>query len=162
MKVIEETVKKYQAEDGTKFDTKHDCLNYEEAAKYSSYYIKIDRAVEFDVTEEHLKLVKRCNIDWMFLGQDPSIGNFYQDTKRPYGNSDFLMDIVEILGIEPEHFDEKDPDEKWLSKDQEYYCFCRNIDMKVVMQILCSNLSIRAGRYERKPYTRTWSFCPNP
>ena len=50
----------------------------------------------FDITEDHLTLLQRMYVRWEY-GEwgSPTISN-----KRPYGNSDVLSDIQEILGWE--------------------------------------------------------------
>jgi hypothetical protein len=51
---------------------------------------------EFTVTEDHLKLLRRAYIGW----DDCEFGAPGIDPKRPYGNSDVIGDIAEILGEE--------------------------------------------------------------
>lgn len=49
----------------------------------------------FKLTEEHIKLLKRANVIW----DDCEFGAPGMDPKRPYGNSDVIGDMAEILGI---------------------------------------------------------------
>lgn len=59
-------------------------------------------AESFEVTEQHLTLLRHAYVDWdhMEFGA-PAI-----NPKRPYGNSGVYADIGELLGIEPENDDE--------------------------------------------------------
>jgi hypothetical protein len=157
MQVIEEIVKIYQAKDGTKFKDKGECQTYEKGIPYGNYYAKLSNLKTFEVTENHLKLIKRNVIEWVFHRDDYNAGHFYQDTKRPYGNSDWVGDIAEILGIEPDCSNPNDEDEKWFSESLEYFLVCHHIDMRIVMEILCQNLSIHKGKYERENvYSSDW------
>lgn len=53
---------------------------------------------EFEVTFEHLLLLRATWVDWNYAEFGaPSI-----DPKRPYGNSAVLDDIAELLGIDRE------------------------------------------------------------
>ena len=69
-----------------------------------TYYRKMRLVTEFTVTEEHLKLLRRAYVGW-----DPcEFGAPAIDCKRPYGNSDVISDIGEILGYERVHWDPDD------------------------------------------------------
>lgn len=50
--------------------------------------------LRFKLTEEHLKLLRRANVGW----NDAEAGAPGLDPKRPYGNSDVISDVIEILG----------------------------------------------------------------
>lgn len=47
------------------------------------------------VTEDHLKLLTRMDFDW---DDECEFGGVASDFKRPFGNSDVLGDVREILG----------------------------------------------------------------
>ena len=49
---------------------------------------------EFELTEQHIKLLSNAIIGW----QDCEFGAPEIDPKRPYGNSSVLLDIAELLG----------------------------------------------------------------
>jgi len=49
---------------------------------------------EFVVKEEHIKLLKRAYVSW----DDCEFGAPAIDCKRPYGNSNVISDIMDILG----------------------------------------------------------------
>jgi len=50
----------------------------------------------FEVKKEHLALLKRMCVGW----QNCEFGALEIDPKRPYGNSDVLQDMIEIIGME--------------------------------------------------------------
>ena len=159
MQVIEEKVKVYQAKDGTKFKDRYECEQHEKGIPYGNYYVKLSNMKEFEVTDNHLKLIKRNQIEWVFFRDRYNAGHFYQDCKRPYGNSDWVGDIAEILGIEADCRSEDDFEDKWFSESLEYFLVCHHIDMRIVMEILCQNLSIRKGKYKRDSiYGGEWVY----
>jgi hypothetical protein len=51
---------------------------------------------KFELTKEHIALLREMNVDWDYSsGGAPCI-----DSKRPYGNKDYLGDIANIIGEE--------------------------------------------------------------
>ena len=60
-----------------------------------SVYDKIRNVTEFTVTDEHLKLLRGAYVGW----DDCEFGAPAIDCKRPYGNSDVIADIAEILEV---------------------------------------------------------------
>ena len=53
------------------------------------------KEIIFEVKREHLALLKQMCVGW----QDCEFGAPEIDPKRPYGNSDVLQDMIEILGV---------------------------------------------------------------
>lgn len=96
----------------------------------------------FEVTEDHLKLVKRMYWDWDDSGYDgaPAVG-----LKRPYGNSDVTGDIVEILGWDTpwEQYDGY-PDDETIDRALRIHR-----EMVTVLQIATATLSWEPGMYEK-------------
>ena len=134
-------------------------VHHEKELPYSAHYTKLNNCLTFEVTKNHLKLIKRNVIEWSFFSNDYCEGYFYQDMKRPYGNSAWIEDIGEILGIKPDRFDPNDKDDKWYSVALQLELVKYHIDMKIVMQILCVNLSIKAGTYKRSvSYDWDWKL----
>jgi hypothetical protein len=104
-----------------------------------------ERCVEFVITENHLKLLKRMNVDWSAdeFGV-PSI-----DPKRPYGDSSVIRSLAEILGIESLR-----SDDFILTEAQENDLLQLHEEMITVLQICLCTLSFEAGRYiKRDEYT---------
>lgn len=159
MEIVEQTIKKYKTKDGIVFNDRQDAIMHEKGIPYGKHYMKINNSTEFVVTENHLKLLPRVQIGWHFEPKNYNLGHFYQDVVRPYGNSDWIGDIAEIIGVAPDMQNPNDEDDKWFSESLEFFLVCHHIDMMVVMEILCQNLSIVAGTYKRySPYGGKWEL----
>jgi hypothetical protein len=106
---------------------------------------------EIIVTADHLKLLKRAYVGW----ESSEFGAPGMDSKRPYGNSDVIGDIGEIL--------------EWVKEDDDEWSF-RQIeaankihrDMESVLQILIvyADKGIKTGRYRMrdKYFVHSWEF----
>lgn len=103
----------------------------------------------FEVTRDHIKLVKRLIIEWNdrtdFRPGVPTING-----KRPYGNSDVIEDIAEIINLD--FYDR----EKGLTAQQEKYCLKLHMDMETVLQIVLSTGAFKSGEYECDEYSVEW------
>lgn len=100
----------------------------------------------FEVTQDHLKLLKRLQFGY---DEYTEFGAPEVDPKRPYGNSDVYEDIAEILGIEPvsdDYWDEEFTDE------QKAYMLKVHKEMEHVLQILVRHNSLGTGTYTRRNY----------
>ena len=113
----------------------------------------------FTVTEEHLKLLRRAEVRW----DDSEYGAPAIDSKRPYGNSDVVLDILEILGLDKgtvtiggvtTEIDISDMDEP----PEHLVAHCNKLHQETlaVLQIALSTGSFAAGTYEAKPYSNEW------
>ena len=100
--------------------------------------------VQFVVDSNHLKLLKRMCVSW----NNDENGAPEIDCKRPYGNSNVVEDIAEILG-----WGYDDEDEEMYERAMEIHC-----EMEVVLQILLYNLSIQEGTYEKHAYGINWKL----
>lgn len=98
----------------------------------------------FNVTEEHVKLLKKAYVDW----NDCEWGAPSIDPKRPYGDSYVMGSMGEILGIEPmeDDGDFKPEDEKYMMK--------LHRELETVLQIFLRQGSMIVGTYTRK---NAWS-----
>ena len=158
MKEIIEKITIYETSDKQKFKTHEEAVKHEKFIPYGKHYMMLDQCKSFTVTENHLKLIKRANIQFVFKEEGPYYSYFYQDGKRPYGNSDFVGDIAEIIGVEPD-CQGKDEDEKWFSDELELTLIKHHVDLKIVMAILCANCSIQPGTYTRESvYSDEWTI----
>jgi hypothetical protein len=99
---------------------------------------------EFEVTEDHLKLVKRMFWSWDDSGYEgaPAVG-----LKRPYGNSDVVSDIVEILGM-PTVVDRWG--EQNFTDDVADEAMRIHREMDTVLQIATATLSFEPGAYRKR------------
>jgi len=103
----------------------------------------------FTVTEEHIKLFKKAHVAW-----DPAeFGAPGINPKKPYGNSNVLENIAEIIGLEL--FEDED-NEKHLSKEQGLICRRLHTELETALQILLSNCPIETGKYECDKYHINW------
>ena len=112
-----------------------------------------ENVTEFKVTEEHLKLLKEMFVEWNYdeFGA-PSI-----DPKRPFGNSAVESDMLDILGIdygEDSYEYLENNDELRIKVDKLYK------DLKICLQILVNDLSIKVGKYKRtnEYNAKTWVY----
>ena len=114
-----------------------------------SVYDKIRNVTEFTVTDEHLKLLRRAYVGW----DDCEFGAPAIDCKRPYGNSDVIADIAEILEV---------PDDQWRDEDEDAFpdaeeAFTKlHAETAIVLQIALATGEFRPGRYVREKYGRNW------
>lgn len=130
--------------------------------------------IVFEVKPEHLLLMRRFCVGW----NDCEFGAPEIDPKRPYGNSDVLQDMLEILGLKEikrgickfELFGVK-----YLLKGQDKY----NIDlededvlvavlnglhkeMKTALQICLVTGAFKVGKYQCEEYgTLEWKEVIN-
>lgn len=105
----------------------------------------------FTVTEDHLKCLRRLNI---YDNDGPEI-----DGKRPFGNSDYRGDILEILG--EEKTESADGEGFWTKAQGEradkVWC-----ELGLALQIALCTASFETGTYEQQsPYhNRSWEKLP--
>ncbi len=107
-------------------------------------------AQEFMVTDQHLTLLRHAYVRW----EDIEFGAPAIDGKRPYGNSDVLGDIVEILFAEEARsrnpdMDEQDAYEAWQQRHEEELVRL-HAETGIVLQIALSTGEFRAGRYRKR------------
>ena len=104
----------------------------------------------FTVTDEHLRLLRRAYVAW----DDTEFGAPEIACKRPYGNSNVLGDIAEILGI---------PDSEWADEDMnplpdaEWRFLRLHVETAIALQIALVTGEFRAGGYTRdERWGRDW------
>lgn len=102
------------------------------------------RAAEFTVTGQHLKLLRRANVEW----DDIEFGAPCIDGKRPYGNGDVIGDIAEILGRDLPGGDYPENVEEALTK--------LHAETGIALQIALTTGEFREGRYVRDPLWSDW------
>lgn len=97
--------------------------------------------IEFTVTEEHLKLLRNAWVRW----DNVEFGAPGIDSKRPYGNSDVLGDIVDILGL-PET----------ATPDQIRWMMQLHVETSTVLQIALRTGVFETGTYVADKYSQDW------
>lgn len=155
MERIEKKIVVYKANDGREFERMMDCEVYEKQIKFRDYCSETEKKVIFEVTEKHLKLLKKCYIEYYFKNENDEKISFFQDFRRPYGSQDWYDDISKILEIEPS---ESNREYKWFSENQYFEMWKIHFELCICVQILCKNLEIKKGFYKREKYTRDWIF----
>ena len=105
----------------------------------------------FTVTEDHLKLLRKAYVDW----NDCEFGAPAIDCKRPYGNSDVIGDISEIIGIKPltnKH------GERFFTDQQYAVMEALHKETQTVLQIALLTGRFEAGTYVREPWPAGWKL----
>ena len=105
----------------------------------------------FTLTDRHLALLKRANVDW----DDGEFGAPAIDCKRPYGNSDVLDDLADILGLE--QFEDRHGDTH-LNREQEDLLVRLHRETQTALQIVLSRigLPVSPGTYAADQYDTFW------
>lgn len=96
---------------------------------------------KFTLKKEHILLLKNAYISW----QDCEFGAPEINPKRPYGNSDVMYDITEILGLE---LFEDCYGERHLSEEQADYIDNLHKETMQALQVILKNHNVEAGEYE--------------
>lgn len=103
----------------------------------------------FEVTLEHIKLIKQMNVGW----DRCEFGAPAIDPKRPYGNGDVLSDMMEILGEDPQGVD--DYGDPTYSDAQAGYYMQLHTSTQTALQIVLCTGSFEPGKYtQMRPYHR--------
>lgn len=126
-----------------------------ESAEHCCEKKKIDwtRVKSFELKQVHLDLLKRMYVDW----DDCEFGAPCIGCKRPYGNSDVLDDIAEIIKLKKK--DNWDFEEENWTEEAEDMMIDLHKQMQVVLQIVLCCLSFKLGWYEKtSEYGTDWKF----
>lgn len=106
---------------------------------------------EFTVTIRHLELLRRMWVGWNHV----EFGAPEIDPKRPYGNSDVLCDIAEII-FEPEIMSWDDETrEQWIG-NHEAELTLLHAETALALQICLRQGTFRSGRYLDEGWPRYW------
>lgn len=113
--------------------------------------MSVFKTIYFDLTEEHVKLIRQFNITWdgAYEGA-PAV-----DSKRPFGNSDLECDICEILEIEPVEHDNME-DETIYPKGTSDRVMKLYAELELALQVVLTAGSFEPGRYEAEEYHSNW------
>ncbi len=101
----------------------------------------------FTVTEDHLKLLSKMDVSWGSC----AFGAPAIDCKRPYGNSDILSDIAEVLDF-PYKADEYGE----FTEEQEQVMRKLHKETRRVLQIVLVTGKFETGKYEASEYGYDW------
>jgi hypothetical protein len=101
----------------------------------------------FELTDDHIKLLNRMNVDWNSSGYDgaPAI-----NVKRPYGNSSVVDDVYETIHGKEWDYEKRD------EMPEEIYKQMLEIhrETAIALQIVLCTKSFEPGTYEK---TSSWS-----
>jgi hypothetical protein len=97
--------------------------------------------MQFTITQNHLLLLNR-----FFINDYKDDNEIAVNTKRPFGNSDYLDDICEILGFKQV---EVNFQEMYLTKDLEYAGKIFS-ELATALQICLVRLKFEEGVFEKK------------
>lgn len=110
------------------------------------------KMTKFTLTQDHIKLLSKTYISW----NDCEYGAPEINPKRPYGNSDVIDDIAEILEIKGKECSNcGEPD--YSDKD---FAYMEQIhkELETALKIVLSNLpNVKLGEYEYDGYNE-WSL----
>lgn len=104
---------------------------------------------QFRVLPEHVTLLSNAYTSW----DDCEYGAASIDCKRPYGDSDVIGSIAELLKIAPDQPDEDEPYSDALVARLDRL----HRQTSVVLQILLHTGVLQTGEYERERYGGRWS-----
>ena len=118
----------------------------EQCEQYHKDLDSILHCTEFEITEQHLKLLQQQNVKFKRGGE---YGATEIDPKHPYGNSYVEGDILEHTGTKG---DIDDGDGSYsCSKELKKRLFRLHAETTVALQICMRFLKFETGKYERKP-----------
>ncbi len=102
----------------------------------------ISEVLRFTVTDEHLRLLRRAHVTW----DDAEFGAPEINPKRPYGNSNVLADIADILDVP---YSERNDEEMGPLPDAEWRFRRLHAETAIALQIALDTGEFRTGRYVR-------------
>ncbi len=103
---------------------------------------------EFEVTENHLKLLRNANIDWHRVGG----GSPGLDLKRPYGASNVYQSMAEIIRPDLDNHGEYGDYAETHADELERL----HAEVGLALEIVLRVGEFRAGRYRQDRYCSNW------
>ena len=151
---------------GKEYNNKRDAENCEYKDKKKKEMENIERTTKFTITENHLKLMKHLVVEW----DDCEFGAPCIDCKRPYGNSDVIDDMAEIIGIKKNKstIDYDNEEEEEYGNIEDYFSEAEwkdevydkmdvlHKEMQIVLQIIFVLGKIEAGDYVKEDEYQSW------
>lgn len=109
---------------------------------------------KFELRPEHVKLLRATHITWY----DVETGAPAIDGKRPYGNSDVALDVIDevgrLVGWETDE-DECTP-RQW--REQEEAALALHRETKTALQVVLYTGAFVPGTYRSDWYGRAWKL----
>lgn len=120
-------------------------------------YRKLSRNVrEFEIKPIHLKLLRNAEVDW----DDAEFGAPSIDPKRPYGNSDVLRDIAELVNPDMKDWEDDDKVEAYVeARTAELVAL--HVETGVALEICLRRGEFKPGRYRKVSYNKWEPIAPS-
>lgn len=116
------------------------------------YHRELEQSKQFTMTEQHLALLRHAYVRW----SEVEFGAPEIDGKRPYGNSDVIHDIAEILG---ESFPDDDAAyERWMEENADRLTRL-HVETAIALKIILCVGKSQAGAYVRGSHGE-WRLDP--
>lgn len=112
----------------------------------------LDRAGEFTVTEDHLKLLRHLCDGGLYWDPGEGYGAPYFGPKKPYGNSDVPQDVARIVGAPGSDLAQWNDDGGPAAEVEDRYLRL-HVEAGIALKIALATGEFRAGHYTR---TSTW------
>ena len=100
----------------------------------------------FTLTKQHIVLLRNANVGW----NEGECGAAGLDTKRPYGNSDYIQDIAGLLG------NKSIRRERDITSDEEMEFERLHRETQTALQVVLATGSFQPGTYEADEYRSNW------
>ena len=124
----------------------------------------LNRATEFEVTEDHLKLVRQLCRGGLYWEPGEGDGAPFFNPKKPYGNSNVPQDVAEIVEAPDSDWEWEDVPAvsggqpqvaraRFLREDAYDRYLRLDVEAAIALQIVLATGAFRPGRYIR---TDTW------
>lgn len=104
--------------------------------------------ITFEITDEHLTLLRSMYVGW--CGDE--FGAPEIDPKRPYGNSDVVGDVVELLDWHLVDFDSNDDPAVAMSERATEL----HHETQTALQVVLRVGEFKSGSYVADKYRRNW------
>lgn len=103
----------------------------------------------FELKNEHIMIARRLNIGW----SDKYFGTPYIDVKRPYQDSDVLMSIADIIGLD---ISLDDSGQRYLTKEQKNFCEQLHREMHIAISVMLASADFKPGVYQTRFHNIFW------
>lgn len=113
--------------------------------------------IKFEITEDHLKLIKHLKFNLSLTGEDIISGD---DDSTPFGGTNLYEDIGLILYGKPDNFNPLSDDDIKYTDDQKKYMSKLLRELPEVLDIILYTTDFTTGnyigKYKTKYHLRDW------
>jgi hypothetical protein len=107
----------------------------------------LNRAREFTVTEDHLKLLRHLCDGGLYWDPGEGYGAPFFGPKKPYGNSDVPGDVARILGTPDTDWESNEWGDRGLRTEAEDPYLRLHVEAGIALKIALATSGFRPGRY---------------